>query len=452
VNAGAAHHPSPLGPGGAPGRRHRSLVGLFRDRLPGKPGSGLLTLGLLSFGLQGLALPRLLRAPVRLLIVCALLGAPAHGALGGGQDEPLATLLLRAAPAHAQEGPAVGQRAGGGVPGLGDLARALSDLLGSVRTITETTDGISDSARTVVEFVTRVSTTNWWEVAWELFTLITTRLLQAVVRLLHQAVALLLDSSFNFITQTPPAVSFRSPHVHDLWQRVRLLTNAGVAVVALGGGFNVILNRRLGTPYHGASEFFPRLLVGAALANTSLVWTGLAIELNNALCASIGESPLPGWERAAGALSGDLLGQRREATMHLLLAGVYLLVALLLLIQMLLRLALVDVLIVVAPLASLLLVLPQTEGWWRRWATSFTSTVFSQFVQVVALKLGGNLLVDIAAVSPGAQLVGPFLGLAMLVLTFKIPALLHAHVGDGLGAARQLAVNTVGRILARRLR
>ena len=138
--------------------------------------------------------------------------------------------------------------------------------------------------------------------------------------------------------------------------------------------------------------------------------------------------------------------------MHLLLAGVYLLVALLLLIQMLLRLALVDVLIVVAPLASLLLVLPQTEGWWRRWAMSFTSTVFSQFVQVVALKLGGNLLVDIAAVPPGAQLVGPFLGLAMLVLTFKIPALLHAHVGDGLGAARQLAVNTVGRILARRLR
>jgi hypothetical protein len=297
-----------------------------------------------------------------------------------------------------------------------------------------------------------VMTTNWWEMAWELFTLITTRLLQVIVRLLHQVVARLLDSSFNFITQTPPAVSFRSPHVHDLWERVRLLTNAGIGVVALGGGLNVILNRRLGTPYHGAAEFFPRLLVGAALANTSLAWTGLAIELNNALCASIGESSLPGWELASEALSGNLPWQRREATVHLLLAGTYLLVALLLLVQMLLRLALVDVLIVVAPLATLLLVLPQTEGWWRRWATSFTSTVFSQFVQVVALKLGGNLLADIAAVSPDAYLVGLFLGLAMLALTFKIPALMHAHVGDGLGAARQLAVNTAGRIMARRLR
>ena len=71
---------------------------------------------------------------------------------------------------------------------------------------------------------------------------------------------------------------------------------------------------------------------------------------------------------------------------------------------------------------------------------------------MVALKLGGNLLADIAAVSPDAYLVGFFLGLAMLALTFKIPALLHAHVGDGLGAARQLAVNTAGRVLARRLR
>jgi hypothetical protein len=412
VSTETAHRPSPPGPGRAP-------LGRLTFRV--------LTFGFLAFRvLKGLALPRLFRAPVRLLLVSALLGVPALGAPWSGQGEPLAALLLPVAPVHAQEGPAEGPREGGGIPGLGDFARTLSDLLGSVRTISETTDGISVSARAVGELVARVMTTNWWEMAWELFTLITTRLLQVIVRLLHQVVARLLDSSFNFITQTPPAVSFRSPHV--------------------------ILNRRLGTPYHGAAEFFPRLLVGAALANTSLAWTGLAIELNNALCASIGESSLPGWERASEALSGNLPWQRREATVHLLLAGTYLVVALLLLVQMLLRLALVDVLIVVAPLATLLLVLPQTEGWWRRWATSFTSTVFSQFVQVVALKLGGNLLADIAAVSPDAYLVGLFLGLAMLALTFKIPALMHAHVGDGLGAARQLAVNTAGRIMARRLR
>ena len=435
------HRPSPPGPGRAP--LGRLAFSVFKG----------LTFGFLTFRvLKGLVLPRLFRAPVRLLLVSALLGVPALGAPWGGQGEPLAALLLPVAPVHAQEGPAEGPREGGGIPGLGDFARTLSDLLGNVRTISETTDGISVSARAVGELVARVITTNWWEMAWELFTLITTRLLQVIVRLLHQVVARLLDSSFNFITQTPPAVSFRSPHVHDLWERVRLLTNAGLAVVALGGGLNVVLHQRLGTPYHGAAEFFPRLLVGAALANTSLAWTGLAIELNNALCASIGESPLPGWERASGALSGSLPWEQREATMHLLLAGTYLLMALLLLVQMLLRLALVDVLIVVAPLATLLLVLPQTEGWWRRWATSFTSTVFSQFVQVVALKLGGNLLADIAAVSPDAYLVGFFLGLAMLALTFKIPALMHAPVGDGLGAARQLAVNTAGRIMARRLR
>ena len=56
---------------------------------------------------------------------------------------------------------------------------------------------------------------------------------------------------------------------------------------------------------------------------------------------------------------------------------------------MLMRLALIDVLLVAAPLGLLCWVLPQTQGWARLWSSTFFTAVFTQFVQVLALKLGG---------------------------------------------------------------
>ena len=68
-------------------------------------------------------------------------------------------------------------------------------------------------------------------------------------------------------------------------------------------------------------------------------------------------------------------------------------VALLLVFQMLMRLALLDVLIVLSPVMVLLWVLPQTQGWTRWWAHLFGITVFQQAVQMVVLRLGAALLV-----------------------------------------------------------
>ena len=48
-------------------------------------------------------------------------------------------------------------------------------------------------------------------------------------------------------------------------------------------------------------ELFPRLVLGALLANTSLSWAQLAIDANNALCQAVGQASLPAWERADSA-------------------------------------------------------------------------------------------------------------------------------------------------------
>jgi hypothetical protein len=102
----------------------------------------------------------------------------------------------------------------------------------------------------------------------------------------------------------------------------------------------------------------------------------------------------------------------------------------LLVIQQLMRLALVDVLLILAPLAGLLWILPQTQAWGRLWGRLFVGTVFAQAIQVLALRLGFNLVTGLAPLS-GAGVLQPLLGIATLALALKIPSLMGGGGGGG---------------------
>jgi len=116
-------------------------------------------------------------------------------------------------------------------------------------------------------------------------------------------------------------------------------------------------------------------------------------------------------------------------------------------IQQLMRLALVDVLFVLAPLAALLWILPQTQAWGRLWGRLFVGTVFAQAVQVLALRLGFNLATGLTTVN-GAGLLQALLGIAILALVLKIPGLMGGGAAGGnvvsglLGTAAGAAVGT----------
>ncbi|HEY8741515.1 MAG TPA: conjugal transfer protein TrbL family protein [Chloroflexota bacterium] len=258
-------------------------------------------------------------------------------------------------------------------------------------------------------------------------------------------------ASFNFLTRTPPELSYAHPDILRLWAAVRAVTNAALALIALVGGYNVILHRRLGTEYAGTMEFLPRLAVGALLANTSMWWASAAIDANNALCAAIGAAGFPGWGRLAGmATIGGVAALWTPARLLLVLALLlYLVMCLLLVIQMLMRLALVDVLLVLAPLGLLCWILPQTQRWARLWSTTFVGVVFTQFIQVVAMLVAGNLLTAVGAgAGPAGTALGPFMGLAALVLILKLPGLVGHQLSDGWGTLRGVLVGQVVRGVA----
>jgi hypothetical protein len=187
------------------------------------------------------------------------------------------------------------------------------------------------------------------------------------------------------------------------------------------GGFNVLLRPYMGSTYQAAIEFLPRLLLGGILVNTAGWWVKLGIDVNNAACGFFGAGPPPSLD--------DTLARAMFPT-GLVVGLIYVVMGLLLLLQQLMRLALVDVLLVLAPLAALCWILPQSHSWGRLWGTLFVATVFAQCVQVLALRLGFNLTTAIPP-STAAGLVQPLLGIAVLALALKIPGLMRGGGGGG---------------------
>lgn len=242
--------------------------------------------------------------------------------------------------------------------------------------------------------------------------------------------------SGNLISQTPPGLSYDNEAVGRLWGTIRLIANAGLAVVTVWGGVNLIVSPHIRAPYHGALELVPRVLLSGILVNTSLSWGHFVIDLNNALCQALGSTSMPAWDSVLQPGAGSAL-------MNLIAMAIYLLMGLLLLGQMLMRLALLDALLVIAPLALLCWVLPQTYSWARLWFSTFFGTVFVQTIQVLVLQLGGALIQRLPTLMPAlgsdpvengrVWLVTLLLGVAVLQLARKVPRLIPGYPAGGAG-------------------
>lgn len=239
-------------------------------------------------------------------------------------------------------------------------------------------------------------------------------------------------SSLNFVTRTPAAGTHESTTVRSLWDFSRALANAGLAVIVMWGGFNVIVKEHIRSPYHEAMELLPRVILAALAVNLTLELARLFIDANNAFAGAVGQVGLPGYDQA---------GVEQQGIALVFVAITYGVVALLLVFQMLMRLALIDMLIVLSPVMVLLWVLPQTQGWARWWAHLFPITVFQQAVQMIVLRLGAALMVELTPGSVSNAILTLLLGVAVCWLTLKVPSLLHGQVRQaGLSSVVSLVV------------
>jgi hypothetical protein len=240
------------------------------------------------------------------------------------------------------------------------------------------------------------------------------------------------DSSLNFVTRTPAEGTYESPTVRSLWDYSQALVNLALAAIVMWGGFNIMVKEHIRSPYHEVMELLPRLILAALAANLSLEFAKGLIDANNAIAAGVGQVGLPGYDQATPSQEGIAL---------IFTALAYGIVAVLLVLQMLMRLALIDMLIVLAPVACLLWVLPQTQSWAHWWADLFPVTVFQQAIQMMVLRLGSALMVELTPGSLSNALLTLLLGIAVCWLTLKVPSLLRSRrSAAGLGNVITLLV------------
>ena len=225
----------------------------------------------------------------------------------------------------------------------------------------------------------------------------------------------------NFITRTPETLTYRNELVRQFVGASQLLADGLLAVVTMVAGFNLMLRPYVGSTVTRVIELLPRLLLGGILINTAAWWCQLAIDVNNAACGVFGGGPPP-----------NLVDAFVHTTLPfvLLIGLIYGVLGGLLVLQQLMRLGLIDVLLILAPLAALCWILPQTQIWARRWSGLFSATVFAQMVLTLTLRLGFNLATDLPPLS-AAGLLQPMLGIAVLALALKIPGLMGGGAGGG---------------------
>ena len=237
----------------------------------------------------------------------------------------------------------------------------------------------------------------------------------------------------DIITGTPPNLTYAHDLVQQAWTVVWAITSAALVVILGWMGLSLIISDHVGRAQTGWREMVPRLVLGLVAAASSLWWCALVIDVADAVSGFIAIS--------LGVTPGDMLRstlstlltavQAGSVGMALLLALLYLVYGffvLYVIVQMVLRLALIDILLALAPIALGLWILPHTAGWGRHWLRLFMTTVFQQAIQLIALALGFGFLREFAAIAafePVQDLIWKLLmSLAFVYMATRVPSLL----------------------------
>jgi len=246
-------------------------------------------------------------------------------------------------------------------------------------------------------------------------------LLQRMVSGLHDLLVGLTQGDNNVITRTPTTMTYQQQFVIDKHDALLRAMDWGFVAALAVVGILVILGPSSPLSFPVAGEVVPRLVIAYVAAHSSLQWGAWFIDLSNALCTAVAPAdPFPLTAAADLGTAFALLG----------LALLYGFMAVFLSLFMFARVQLLAVLLMVAPLAAVLWVLPgRPRQWAELWMDLFFSNLFVQFLQVLTLNFGVGLMQTAGGRTPGfLQFLG---GAATLLLVFRMPALVSAGVGGG---------------------
>lgn len=235
----------------------------------------------------------------------------------------------------------------------------------------------------------------------------------------------ILQNPVDIIDQTPAEDSYQNSTILAINNALIAVADAGLACVLIIAGYTVIIGPYLQIPHATISGLVPRAVLVMCTVHFNQFFLGLFIELENQLCLVV--IHLAGLSLLTNLLVG-LFTTPLTGLIFFVLIVVLAILVVGLLVQMITRIALVALALATAPLGLFCLFLPQTLRWGKLWLSLFASAVMVQFLQVVALGLGGALLTAIVSTSLvrlDKQLATAFMAIGVLFLVLKIPGMLN---------------------------
>lgn len=247
-----------------------------------------------------------------------------------------------------------------------------------------------------------------------------------------------------------------------VWSTMRNIANA-LFVIA----FMVIIYSQLtstGITNYGVKKLLPKLVISAVLVNVSFIVCALAVDLSNvigsatkglfdSLAVSIqvdddGMNIGNGGNNAANIVGGVLAGAgiatavmyvQLSALLPILIGALAAIVTVVIVLTM--RQALIILLIVISPLAFVALLLPNTEGWFKKWRGLFF--VLLLMFPVVAAIFGASALAGqiIMNSSPGNVLV-QIMGVGITIIPLFITPVIMKAAGGVLNRFGGIVNNT----------
>lgn len=214
--------------------------------------------------------------------------------------------------------------------------------------------------------------------------------------------------------------------IRDYNHLCAVIAGSLLAAILMWGFFRLQWTRSI-RPQYTARVMLPRVVVATILMGFSLTFVQAAIDVNNAFCQVV---LMSGWDRLNWL---DVFDSRQDfytgPGLALLTTGALLAALFVLAIAYFVRFSVLTVLSITAPLAGVLLILPETQRYAREWMGLFLSTLFMQPLQLLILIVGFRL--ETSGFSP----IRHAFTLASLIVAFKVPGALHSASSLGTRAS-----------------
>ncbi|WP_344132946.1 hypothetical protein [Luedemannella flava] len=250
-----------------------------------------------------------------------------------------------------------------------------------------------------------------------------------------------MDTLGHTVLSTPDLTG--NAQVKAFWTTSLMAANGIFVLFVMAGGFIVASRDTLQSNY-GLKEIAPRVVVGGVAANLSLLVAGKAIEMVNALTAAVAGQGVDG--NAAVTAIVQMLDQPPGNTvpsiLFSLLVLAVLVMAIVVVMTFLVRIALLVMLIGVAPLALMCHATPQTEGLAYTWWRAFGACLGIQFGQAVIILATVRIFLTPAGVqvlgmpATTGGLLAILVCLTMLWLLIKLPGFMKHLILGPLGQKR----------------